>query len=86
MVLLFVVHNMNTFFHHCLLTIKWNFTVGFKNIIQSSVKNIEWKDDALICFLVGVKGNQEGKNKKNPWHIYFNTSRLHICPLPTLAK
>ena len=49
-------------------------------MIVFSINKILWRDD-VESFLNRSQGDQEVKNKRNLWHVYYNHFEHHVCPL-----
>lgn len=55
------------------LLLEWNLMARSDNIVNLHVNDLEWDDDALLIYMKKSKTDQEGKNGKVPFHVYFNT-------------
>ena len=59
-------------FAHLFLTLEWNLMARADSIINLSLNDLQWSDDALLVFLRRTKTDQEGSNGKKPYHLYAN--------------
>ena len=71
---------------HAFLTLEWNLMARSDNVTNCHLNHIEWRNDSLIVFFAHSKGDQEGVNRLQPWHIYANPGHPSICPVLALAK
>ena len=55
------------------------------NVVHSHTNHLEWRDDCLLYYIMRSKGDQEGVNSKEPWHIYANPEEPAVCPVLSLA-
>ena len=53
-------------FAHLFLTLEWNLMARADSIVNLSLNNFQWNDDALIVYLRKTKTDQEGSNGKPP--------------------
>ena len=72
-------------FAHLFLTLEWNLIARSDNIVNLSLSNIEWIDDAMLTFLKRTKTDQEGKNGKIGYHLYANPLKPHLDVLLSLG-
>ena len=56
------------------------------NVCNTHMNHVEWRHDSLIIFFAHSKGDQEGLNRTQPWHIYSNPLEPSICAIAALAK
>jgi len=71
---------------HTFLTLEWNLMARSDSVTSCHVNHIEWRNDSLVIFFAHSKGDQEGVNRLQPWHIYANPAQPFICPVLALAK
>ena len=71
---------------HTFLTLEWNLMARSDSVTNCHINHIEWRNDSLIIFFAHTKGDQEGINRLEPWHIYSNPVQPDICPILSLAK
>ena len=71
---------------HAFLTLEWNLMARSDNVTKCHLNHIEWRNDSLIIFFAHSKGDQEGINQQQPWHIYANPCQPDICAVLALAK
>ena len=68
------------------LTLEWNLMARSDSVTSCHLNHIEWRNDSLVIFFAHSKGDQEGVNRREPWHIYDNPGQPSICPISALAK
>ena len=73
-------------FAHLFLTLEWNLIARSDNIVNLSVSDLEWNDDALIIYLKRSKTDQEGNNGKTPYHLYANPLAPHLSVVLALGN
>ena len=56
------------------------------NICATHINLITWDDDSLVCYAMKSKGDQEGVNSNEPWHVYSNPFNPFICPILALTR
>ena len=56
------------------------------NVCNTHVDHVEWRHDSLVIFFAHSKGDQEGLNCTQPWHIYSNPLDPTICSVMALGK
>ena len=71
---------------HAFLTLEWNLMARSDSVTSCHLNHIEWRNDSLVIFFAHSKGDQEGVNRRQPWHIYANPGQPCICPVLALAK
>jgi len=73
-------------FTHCFLVLEWNLMARADNICFTHINHITWDDDSLVFYFMMSKGDQEGVNSKEPWHVYSNPTNPYICPILALTR
>ena len=63
-------------FGHCFLTLEWDLMSRADTVTMVHMNHIEWRDDSLVLFFGHTKGDQEGNNHKEGWHVFANP----LCP------
>jgi len=56
------------------------------NVVNSHTNHLEWRDDCLMYCIMRSKGDQEGENSKDPWHVYANPDDPALCPILAFAR
>jgi len=77
---------VESIFTHCFLVLEWNLMARADNICFTHINHITWDDDSLVFYFMMSKGDQEGVNSKEPWHVYSNPTNPYICPILALAR
>ena len=72
-------------FGHLFLTLEWNLMARSDNVVHSHTGHLEWRDDCLLYYIIRSKGDQEGVNSKEPWHVYANPQDPAVCTVLSLA-
>lgn len=72
-------------FAHLFLTLEWNLIARSDNVVNLSVRDLEWRDDSLIVYLKRSKTDQEGVNGRTPYHLYANPLSPHLCVVLSLS-
>ena len=73
-------------FTHCFLVLEWNLMARSDNVCTTHINHISWDEDSLIFYFMKSKGDQEGLNSNEPWHIYSNPLNPFICPILALTR
>ena len=73
-------------FAHLFLTLEWNLIARSDNVVNLAIGDLEWNDDALICYLKRTKTDQEGNNGKTPYHLYSNPLSPHLSVVLALGN
>ena len=73
-------------FAHCFLVIEWNLMARSDNVIYTHINHMKRIDDALVFYFKKSKGDQEGVNENEPWHVYANPSQPFICPILAMTR
>ena len=76
----------DTILYNTFLILEWNLMTRSDIVTSYHLNHIEWRNDSLVIFFAHSKGDQEGVNRREPWHIYDNPGQPSICPISALAK
>jgi hypothetical protein len=72
-------------FAHLFLTLEWNLMARADSIVNLSLNDFQWNDDALMVYLRKTKTDQEGSNGKTPYHLYANPVDPCLCVVLSLG-
>ena len=76
----------DTILYNTFLILEWNLMTRSDIVTSYHLNHIEWRNDSLVIFFAHSKGDQEGVNQREPWHIYANPGQPSICTVLALAK
>jgi hypothetical protein len=68
-------------FAHCFLVLEWNLMARSKNVVDSHMENVYFKNDCLVFQFAKTKCDQTGKNADQLWHAYVTPNNPTTCPV-----
>jgi hypothetical protein len=68
-------------FEHCFLVLEWNLMARSKNVVDSHMENVYFKNDCLVFQFAKTKCDQTGKNADQLWHAYVTPNNPTTCPV-----
>ena len=71
---------------HLFLKLEWNLMARSDNVVNLYTNHLEWRDDCLLYYIMRSKGDQEGENSKEPWHVYANPGDPDVCLILSFAR
>lgn len=80
-----VSDNNEAVFGHLFLILEWNMMTRTYNVVHLHINHLEWRDACWLCYIIQLKGGQEGANSKESWYIYANPKESKIYPVLSLA-